>query len=465
VARTAAAAAVLAGLVTTVGLVCHPAAGLGTQARAAGVAAAWLLYAVGAWLVTRVPARAAAVLIVVGGLALPGVAGLAPPRTSDDLYRYVWDGRVQAAGIDPYRYPPAAPELVGLRDATLWPARSAWCVAEDAPDPRTGRPLAPGCTRINRPAVRTIYPPAAQAYFLGVHVLSPSVRAVQLAAVAFAVALTLLLLFVLPRLGLDRRRAVLWAWCPLVALEAGNNAHVDVVAAFLTVVALVTLARSVTVRGDLAGGGLLGLAVATKLTPALVLPALVRRPIARLVAVVGAAILTVVVVYTPHVLAVGPAVLGYLPGYLTEEGYVNGSRFALLTLLLPESIASLAAVTILAAAAVAVARRNDPHRPWRGGLAMTGVALLIVAPAYPWYAILLVALVAIDGRAEWLAVAAAGPVALYATDLHLAPLVAQRTGYAAAAAAVIAVTVARRRRSSAPTDPSRLVRADGKPTR
>jgi hypothetical protein len=444
--RTAISAGVLAALATSVVLVTQPGSGLKPAATAGGVAAAWALYAVGAGLVRRLPHRAAVALILLGGVVLPMSAALAPPRTSDDLYRYLWDGRVQAAGIDPYRYPPAAPELVRLRDPALWPARSSWCVADATADPDTGRPLAPGCTLINRPAARTIYPPVAQVYFLAVHLIRPTVLAVQLAAAAFATATTLLLLVALPRLGIDRRQTVLWAWCPLVALEAGNNGHVDVVAAFFSIAALVALARSVTVRGDVVGGGLLGLAVATKLTPALLGPALLRRPTARTLAVVGAAAATVAVVYLPHVLVVGPAVVGYLPGYLDEEGYADGSRFALLTLLGSGPVVPFAAAAILIAVAVTVARHADPRRPWRGGLVMTGVTLLVVAPGYPWYAILLVALVALDGRAAWLAVAAAGHFALYATDLDLSATLAQRLGYGAAAIVVVAVMLAPRLR-------------------
>ena len=448
--RTAVASAVLAVLAAAIVLVTQPASGLDPAATAGGVAAAWGLFAAGAWLVARLPARTAAALILVGGVVLPLAAALAPPRTSDDVYRYVWDGRVQAAGIDPYRYPPAAAELVPHRDPGLWPPRSNWCVAPGAVDPETDRPLAPGCTLINRPAVRTIYPPVAQAYFFAVHVVWPSVEAMQLAAAAFAIATTLLLLAALPRLGIDRRRAVLWAWCPLIALEAGNNAHIDVLAALLATAAVVALARSATARGDLAGAALLGLAVATKLTPALVVPALLRRPAMRVVAILGAAVTAVVVVYLPHILAVGPSVVGYLPGYLSEEGYANGSRFALLTLLVPESVAAFAAAAILATVAAIVAYRADSGRPWRGGLVMTGATLLVAAPGYPWYAILLVALVALDGRAEWLAVAVGGHVALYAADLHLASSSAQRIGYGAAAAVIVAVTLARRRRRPTP---------------
>ncbi len=54
-------------------------------------------FSVGAWLVRKLPRRPAAALILLGGIVLPLLAATAPPRTSDDLYRYEWDGRVQAA--------------------------------------------------------------------------------------------------------------------------------------------------------------------------------------------------------------------------------------------------------------------------------------------------------------------------------------------------------------------------------
>ena len=57
------------------------------------------------------------------------------------MYRYVWDGRVQLAGINPYRYVPAADQLAFLRDAAVYP-------------------------NINRAEyAHTVYPPVAQAIF------------------------------------------------------------------------------------------------------------------------------------------------------------------------------------------------------------------------------------------------------------------------------------------------------------
>ncbi|MGN5381254.1 hypothetical protein ACQ4WX_41150 [Streptomyces lasalocidi] len=77
-----------------------------------GYAIAWALFAAGVWTVRKLPARAATFLVLAGSaaVALSGLA--APPRTSDDMYRYAWDGRVQAAGISPTptrRTPPNSP--------------------------------------------------------------------------------------------------------------------------------------------------------------------------------------------------------------------------------------------------------------------------------------------------------------------------------------------------------------------
>jgi hypothetical protein len=406
-----------------------PAVGVGA------IGLAWLAFAVGAVCVLRLPQRVAVPIVLIGGLALLLAAASGPPRSSDDLYRYIWDGRVQAAGIDPYRYAPADPHLAGLRDGFLWPAHANWCVSQSTVDQLAG------CTLINRPSVPTIYPPVAQALFWGVAELAPAgsgYTPVRALAIVAAFAVTVLLMF-----GRDPRRAVLWAWCPTVALEAANNAHIDVVAALLTGAALLVLARGQPRAGAVAGGVLLGLAVATKLTPVLVVPAVLRRrPVTVLLAAVGA----VVTVYTPHVLAVGARVLGYLPGYLSEEGYDSGTRFALISLIAPGFWAAVVAVVVLAATAVAVARTGDPAT-------LVGVALLVTTPAYPWYALLLVLLVGLGGRWWWLAVAAAAYVGQYHHELRLDPVLAERLGYGAALL-VIGTTwwLSVRRRSTTPWD-------------
>ncbi len=365
------------------------------------VIVAWLAFLSAAWLLRKVAHSAAVVLILLGGIGVQVAAMSAPPQQSTDLYRYIWDGKVQAAGVDPYAYSPASTHLTGLRNEFLWHQGAEYCV-------KSSTYFAPGCTMINRPTVHTIYPPVAEAYFLGVHIEpggSTSTTPIQATTAGFAVLTTILLLFGLRRLRRDIRMAALWSWCPTVALEAGNNAHVDVVAVAIALAALLLLATAQSRSRTIAGGALLGLAIATKLTPALAVPAVLRR---RWLTVALSALSAVTVVYIPHLFAVGGKVIGFIPGYLQQEGYDNGSRFGIIDLFTGGKTAIVVAVLVLAVVGLAVLRWSDPDAPWRGAVVMTAAALAVTTPHYQWYALLLVMLVALDGHPEWLAFAAGG---------------------------------------------------------
>ena len=369
---------------------------------------AWIAFIAAAWLLRKVPRRAAVALILLGGIAIQAVAVSAPPKNSSDLYRYIWDGRVQAAGVDPYQYVPAATQLTGLRNEFLFYPKGQYCVRPSYVSSHPAAELTAGCTMINRPTVPTIYPPVAEAYFLGVYYLHPaddSSTLIQAATALAAVLTTGLLLFGLGRLGRDIRMAALWSWCPTVALEAGNSAHVDVVAVGITAAAVLVLATARTTRRTILGGILLGLAIATKLTPALTVPALLRRRWATVAVSAGSAF---ALVYLPHMLAVGSKVIGFLPGYLQQEHYASGTRYGIIGLFITGPLASAVALLILAAVAFAVLQFSPPDRPWQGALMMTAAALAVATPHYQWYSLLLVMLVALDGRPEWLAFAAGG---------------------------------------------------------
>jgi hypothetical protein len=399
--RVAGICAALAVLTTMVLLLVRPSIDPARIRPLVFVVTAWLAFLAAAWLLRKAPLRASVLLILLGGIAIQVAALSAPPQNSNDLYRYIWDGKVQAAGIDPYAYSPASRHLHGLRNDFLWHPGAEYCV-------KPSNFFAGGCTRINRPTVHTIYPPVAEAYFLGVHYLPDATRSttpIQASTAGFAVLTTVLLLFGLRRLRRDVRTAALWSWCPTVALEAGNSAHVDVVAVAVTAAALLVLATARTSRRTAIGGVLLGLAIATKMTPALVVPAVLRR---RWLLVAASAASAVTVVYIPHLLAVGGKVIGFIPGYLQQEGYDNGTRFGIIDLVAGGKAAIVIAVLVLGAVALVVLRFTDPDQPWRGAVVMTAAALAVTTPHYQWYALLLVMLVALDGRPEWLAFAAGG---------------------------------------------------------
>lgn len=413
-------------------------------------AAGWALFAAALWLTRGLPRRELAVLVVAGGLAVTATGLVAPPATSTDSYRYAWDGRVQAAGVSPYDHPPADPALVPLRDGWLFPEECAAPFLSRLPDG--------GCTRINRPAVHTIYPPLAEGYFLLVHGLSPAEarhKPLQVGGALLSVAVLLCLYR-----WAGGRAAAAWAWCPAVPVEAVNNAHVDVLGVLLVVLACHT------VRGR---GALFGAAVAVKLLPAVALPGALsgvlsgvlsrawrggtraeaggglRDGTRRVLAVMAPATLVVALAYLPYLLASRGSVVGYLFGYVQEEGYEEPAardRYGLLRLFLPDAWAPYAAILLLGLAVLHVLRRGDPDRPWAGALLVTGSLLLLFTPGYSWYALLVVALAAMDGRWEWLGVAAAGAVAYLSGPA--APPGTATAAYAAAALAVAACWAVRR---------------------
>ncbi|MFE2326147.1 glycosyltransferase family 87 protein [Streptomyces sp. NPDC059385] len=414
-------------------------------------AACWALFAAAAWFLRRVPARHVGALVLAGGVAVALTGLIAPPRTSTDSYRYAWDGRVQAAGISPYDHAPADTALQRYRDDWLFPTGKA-CGEPDL------APVSEGvCTRINRPRVHTIYPPAGELYFLLVHALSPEGvrhKALQAGGAVLAVTTTLALLRILRRRG-DPRTAAYWAWCPAVAVEAVNNAHADVLAVLLSVVAL-----GLTVRHRARGGAVLGLAIAVKLLPAVLLPGALSgvRRAREAAATLLPAVAVLAVLYLPYVLLSHSSVLGYLGGYADEEGYQDasaGDRYALLRLLLPDSWAVPAVAAGMLAVSLYVIRRGDPERPWSGALLVTGTAFLLTTPGYSWYALLLIALVALDGRWEWLGVAVAGAAA-YLTG-PVVPHVGTAV-YAVAAAAVLCGLAARGRARGPRRPPARTAR-------
>lgn len=356
----------------------------------------------------RLATRPALSLILGVGVVLQVLALCTPPGSSDDDYRYLWDAKVQLAGVDPYRYPAAAPELERLRTPFFFPDRAhcAWPIDDGT-----------ACSAINRPEVRTIYPPVAEAAFVLVRLASLGGHGghlpIQLVAGLGAVAVA----WLLARRTLARDRPLwpvaLWAWCPLVATEFGNNAHIDWLAVLFCLLALTCEAA----RRSGVAGLLVGAAIATKIYPGLVLMSLLRR---RPVLVIGCAAGLIALSYLPHVLAIGPDVLGYLPGYLKEERYTSGGRFLLLEPWLPSALTPLVAVLLLAGAAWWVHRHTDPDAPEDSAVAMAGIVILLSTPSYGWYALLLLALVVASGALEWLPVAILpGFYYLIDSDYHL----------------------------------------------
>jgi alpha-1,6-mannosyltransferase len=323
-------------------------------------------YALSAWVVVGArqdsaeSGRALATILLVGLamrlMLLPGTA------ISTDLYRYIWDGRVQGAGINPYLHVPADAILSALRDGAIFPYINR---ADYAP---------------------TIYPPASQVVFYLVTRISDAPIVMKAAMLAFEGITIWALVQLLAARGLPRSRALLYAWHPLPLWEIARSGHVDIAAIAFLMLAFLALER----RSPILAGVALGAGVLVKYFPVVAGPALYKRWDWRLPI---AFIATIAVLYLPYIGA-GTKVLGFLGRYVTEEKLDQGSGIFLWQLLnafIPlreQALAfylAAAAIIMIALALFVVVREQRPGGDLAGAMLLAVTFTILFSPHYAWY--------------------------------------------------------------------------------
>jgi len=286
-----------------------------------------------------------------------------PPYLSDDIYRYIWDGRVQAAGVNPYRYIPADESLAKLRDDKIYP-------------------------NINRrDYARTMYPPVAEGAFLLITRFSESVTWMKAIMVGCEAITVWALIQLLASFGFARQRVLIYAWHPLVIWEFAGSGHIDSLA--IAFILLTLLARRK--RSEILTGFLLACATCVKFFPLVLFPAIYRRWSRKMPLALAC---TILVTYMPY-LSVGPlGTLGFLPGYATERGMVSGEQYFLLTVArrlftanVPASAYLIFAVVVLGVFSIWLLRNpeNDDIRYIRNGLIIASLFMVLLAPHFAWY--------------------------------------------------------------------------------
>jgi hypothetical protein len=345
------------------------------------------MYLAASWLALRWAAhdRVVLVLVLAFGLLFRLAVVPTPVRLSSDPYRYLWDGRVQHAGVNPYRYAPAAPELSHLRDETIHPS-------------------------INRPTRRTIYPPGAEMLFGLVAAVAPgSLAGWRLFLLGCEVVTGGLLLRLLRRMGGPPAAVILYAWAPLVVYEGVQAAHVDV--AVLPPLLLALLWRQ---DGRMAAAGLaLGAAILIKLYPAVLLVAWWRRGDWRFPAACFAVLASG---YLPYAWPVGLGVLGFLPEYFSSgEDFNVGLRWFLTAGLtlggdrvmgeVARGAAMLGLFGLLAWVLITIRRRlrEGADGVFAAGYAAAGAYLVLVPTAlHAWYVLWIIPFLAVRPAFSWL---------------------------------------------------------------
>ncbi|HEX8880616.1 MAG TPA: glycosyltransferase 87 family protein [Candidatus Acidoferrum sp.] len=291
--------------------------------------------------------------LVVIGLALAAVWHIqflrTPPGLDDDIHRYLWDGRVQRLGYNPYILVPSNPALAGLHTS----------------ETRT----------LNNPEVPSPYPPGAQLFFRAVTTIHESTFALKVAFVICDMAIVFVLLDVLRRTQRPGHWVLAYAWHPLLATEVAGSGHVDIVGVLLLLVSAAALLRRWRAVAAIA----FGLAVAVKLLPIVLLPLYWKRVRLR-DAVLAAAVLGLL--YVPF-LDHGRIPFGSLGTYVQRFRF-NDPVFATVErVTAPQVVAALA---VLVGLLTATWMRRRPAEWSSDAFAWPMAASLLCAPVvYPWY--------------------------------------------------------------------------------
>jgi hypothetical protein len=375
---------------------------------------AWTVYAcaVGLAFGRRVEGRAAFAVCFVTAVVVRAVMLAAP--ANDDPSRYVWEGRIQLEGWNPYAVAPADPRLDYLDDD----------VRRNVPFPRW----------------TTLYGPVAMMAYAAVNLVGSTVFVMKVFLAVADVCVVVLVALLLRARGLPGVRSVVYAWCPLVVWSFAGRGQGDVLHIALVVGALLALDRG----RPYAGAAIAGLAAAAKVAGGVAMLAILRRLKARHVAL-GA--LVFVLVHVPY----AGAGRGLVSGIAAFEATAfNGPVFVLVSDVLGLPVlARPAGAVLLLATVVWVWARN--YEPALGALWISGVLIVASPVVQPWYVTWVVPLVCLRFSPAWFALT--GSVIFYYAAYFLSESGAGRPAVLAAQSAeylpfivVAAVTFAVSRR-------------------
>ena len=300
-----------------------------------------------------------------------------PVVLSKDMYRYIWDGRVQQNGINPYLYPPSSEELKPLRDDKIYP-------------------------NINRKDYPTVYPAGAQLVFRVFHILAGDrIIGFKGLMVFFDVMTVLMLLALLRADGFEETRVFIYAWNPLVIFEIGYSGHLEGLTVFLMVLAFYLNAIKKKMPAVIA----LAFSSATKLYPALVLPAFLNR--GERIKGVTAFVVSFLLFYLPFLNA-GNKMAGFLPIYFKNpyESFNLGLKYLIMRLFHGLDyflLSKIFMLVLVAAGFFFFFREKQKEQVIRCAYILIGL-LIVLMPAslHPWYVIILIPFLTFFPSIAWL---------------------------------------------------------------
>ncbi|MBK7379567.1 MAG: hypothetical protein IPJ03_11265 [Ignavibacteriales bacterium] len=186
--------------------------------------------------------------IIVTGLLFRLTLFPSTPSTSDDVYRYVWEGKVVVNGFNPFTTPPNSNVLSSLQDSNY--------------------------TKVTYKNIPAIYPPFSQLVFATAYILTED-NLLGLKLIYF-ICEFFTLIFLLKLLHLKKinlNRIILYAWLPLPIMEYFVNVHLDPVGIMFLIIAVYFIERE-----KFAGASVfLALSFLSKLIGIFLLPLIFRK--------------------------------------------------------------------------------------------------------------------------------------------------------------------------------------------
>ena len=335
------------------------------------------------------------------GLALRLLVVPIEPSLSNDVYRYLWDGKVIAEGLNPYRLAPEDPTLESVR-GDLWP-------------------------KLSHRDIPTVYPPVAEAVFWLVDLLPAPLWSWKLLLAGVDLSSCLLLMLVLTRRRQPVSRSIWYIWNPLVTLEITAMGHLDglgIAAVLWTFVLLQAPIRKLGVASLAATSSIL-----IKIVPILALPIFARisgKPM-RFLAITGGLVLITVIPIAWSVGGIPPGLLEYaisweFNGPLFEPLWRTLDRLDLVSHVsrvldaakeisgrhdfwnrfypfnYPQLLAKLILAACLSLLVVVAWRKEDAAVGLR---ALFGSILICSATVYPWYLLWVLPWAVITNHRAW----------------------------------------------------------------
>jgi alpha-1,6-mannosyltransferase len=333
------------------------------------------------WTSKRIPHDSEALLaILLFAVAFRLTLLFSGPVFSLDIYRYIWDGKVAANGINPYLYRPNATELTPLRDAN-------WEL-------------------VNHKELRTGYPPLMEMLFEMLYLTFQTLWSYKITFFLFDLATIATICFILKELKLDLKNSLIYAWAPLPIVEISQTGHNDSLAVFLVLLSFLLLLRN----RNYSSAGVMGLAVVTKLYPIFFAPVLFKRWGKWGTAIFLALTFTFHIPYADIGLKIYSGLL-----YAINTSYFNGSAFPLITNIVtwtnltpnPGFVAQIVVYATYASLLFWSLWKSFHERIasvdlMKTAFLLTGAVLLLNRSFFPWYMIWMTPLLVFYSSLSWL---------------------------------------------------------------